>query len=218
MRELHHLHLRGVEPMLQTLNREQTSAQQRGFTLIELMVVIAVVATLVMLVAPSFKRMIDTQRVRSVNAALVTDLQFARSEAASRNRRVFLRFDNTGSTLTCYVVLEGASPSFCDCKRPPGTACTGPADIKEIRTVQVDRSLGLTVSLPSGVTQTTMGFDPATGRLLIAPLDVPVEATGDFLIDVRNSSVGGLRTSVSPTGRPSVCSPLGEISGAPACS
>ena len=196
----------------------RAAAPQRAFTLIELMVVIAVVATLIMLVAPSFKRMIDTQRVRSVNAALVTDLQFARSEAASRNRRVFLRFDNSGSAVTCYVVLEGASPSFCDCKRPPGTACTGPADIKEIRTVHVDRALGLTVGIPTSSTQTTMGFDPATGRLLIAPLDVVQAAPGDFVIEVRNSSIGGLRTSVSPTGRPSVCTPSNEISGAPACS
>ncbi len=190
----------------------------RGFTLIELMVVIAVVATLLALVAPSFKRIIDVSRVRSVNAALVTDLQFARSEAASRNRQVFLRFDNTGTSTTCYVVLEGAAPSFCDCKRPPGTACTGPADIKEIRTVQVDRALGLTVGLPAGVTQTTMGFDPATGRLLIAPLDVVQDAPGDFIIDVKNDNVGGLRTSVAPTGRPSVCSPSASISGVQTCS
>ncbi len=204
--------------MFQALSPRRAAALWRGFTLIELMVVIAVVATLIMLVAPSFKRMIDIQRVRSVNAALVTDLQFARSEAASRNRRVFLRFDNTGSAVTCYVVLEGASPSFCDCKRPPGTACTGPADIKEIRTVHVDKALGLTVGLPSGATQTTMGFDPATGRLLIAPLDVVTDAPGDFVIEVKNTSVGGLRTSVAPTGRPSVCSPSAEISGAPTCS
>lgn len=190
----------------------------RGFTVIELMVVIAVIAALLALAAPSFKRMIDVQRVRSVNAALVTDLQFARSEAASRNRRVFLRFDNTGSGTTCYVVLEGASPSFCDCKRPPGAACTGPADIKEIRTVQVDRALGLTVGLPIGVTQATMGFDPATGRLLIAPLDVVQEAPGDFLIDVKNDNVGALRTSVAPTGRPSVCSPSASVSGVQTCS
>lgn len=204
--------------MFQPLSSPVAVRQQRGLTLIELMVVIAVMAVLVTLVAPSFKRMIDVQRVRSVNAALVTDLQFARSEAASRNRSVFIKFDNTSTTMSCYVVLEGPGPSHCDCKRPPGTACNGPAEIKEIRTVQVERSLGLAVAIPSTQTQLTMGFDPATGRLLIAPLDVAQESPVDFLIDVSHPSAGAMRTSVAPTGRPSVCSPASTISGVLTCS
>ena len=61
-------------------------ARQRGFTLIELMVVVAVLGTLVMLVAPSFRDMILMQRLRGINAQVTTDMQFARSEAVSRGR------------------------------------------------------------------------------------------------------------------------------------
>ncbi len=68
--------------MLQPLSRPQRVCRSNGLTLIELMIVLSVLATLIVLTAPSFKRMIDVQRLRSINSALVTDLQFARSEAA----------------------------------------------------------------------------------------------------------------------------------------
>ena len=60
----------------------------RGLSLIELMVGLAIVAVLVLVAAPSLSRFIDLQRLRSISAALVTDIQFVRAEAASRNVKV----------------------------------------------------------------------------------------------------------------------------------
>ncbi|HRC39206.1 MAG TPA: prepilin-type N-terminal cleavage/methylation domain-containing protein, partial [Rubrivivax sp.] len=48
---------------------------QAAFTLVELMIAIAVVAVVLVLAAPSFRELIEMQRLRSVNAQLVTDLQ-----------------------------------------------------------------------------------------------------------------------------------------------
>mgnify|MGYP003435327453 CR=1 FL=1 len=61
-----------------------TPSSARGLTIIELMIVVAVLGVLIALVAPSMRGMISTQRVRGVNAGLVTDLQYARGEAARR--------------------------------------------------------------------------------------------------------------------------------------
>ena len=44
-----------------------------GLTLVELLVVVAVVAVVLMLAAPSFRGMIETQRLRGINAQFVTD-------------------------------------------------------------------------------------------------------------------------------------------------
>ncbi|WP_418130027.1 GspH/FimT family pseudopilin [Variovorax sp. 375MFSha3.1] len=54
--------------------------KQKGFTLIEAMVVVALVAILAALAMPSFTNMIANQRVNSAAQELLTLLQFARAE------------------------------------------------------------------------------------------------------------------------------------------
>ena len=128
-----------------------TRKASSGFTMIELMVVVAIVAVLAMVAAPSFKRFIDVQRLRSINSQLITDIQFVRAEAASRNVKVIMTFDRTGTSLTCYTVLTG-DHTACDCKLTPGAnVCTGPAQ-REIRTVQVPRNLSITLAIPTAQT------------------------------------------------------------------
>lgn len=56
----------------------------RGFTLIELMITIVVLAILVALAAPSFRNMILNQQSEAIGEDLVTTFQVARSEAIKR--------------------------------------------------------------------------------------------------------------------------------------
>ncbi len=56
-----------------------------GFTLIEAMVVVAVLAILVGVAAPSFQNLIITSRVKNASFDLFSSLVFARSEAITRN-------------------------------------------------------------------------------------------------------------------------------------
>ncbi|HEY7886272.1 MAG TPA: GspH/FimT family pseudopilin [Cellvibrionaceae bacterium] len=58
--------------------------RMRGFTIIELMVTIAVVGVLVALAAPSFRTMILNQQSEGLGENLVTAFQLARSEAVRR--------------------------------------------------------------------------------------------------------------------------------------
>lgn len=71
--------------------------RQGGFTAIELMITVAIVAILAALAAPSFRQLIATQRIKSVASALTESLWVARSEALKRNDNVAFNFTNSGS-------------------------------------------------------------------------------------------------------------------------
>jgi type IV fimbrial biogenesis protein FimT len=64
------------------------SLSQRGFTLIELMVTIALVAILATLAAPSFQQTIASSRLTTATNDLYTSLVQARSEAIKQGERV----------------------------------------------------------------------------------------------------------------------------------
>jgi len=67
---------------------------QRGFTLIELMMVVVLVAILTNLGMPAFSSFIADQRVRIATANLHNDLKLARATAISNQRHVALMFNN----------------------------------------------------------------------------------------------------------------------------
>lgn len=62
----------------------------RGFTLVEMMVTIAVLSILLAIAVPDFRQMLASERVRSANSDMFSALLLARSEAIKRNGNVKL--------------------------------------------------------------------------------------------------------------------------------
>jgi len=195
--------------------------RHRGLTLIELLVAVAVLAVVVAVAAPSFKSLIEVQRLRSINSQLITDLQFARNEAVTRGALLRVVFD-TNANVTCYslftsagTALQAANALRCDCRAGPGAACNGIAGATEVRTVSIPKSLGVLV-LPldavSGV-----AFDPATGGLLSIPTDNVSAPMPQFRVQAALDAPRRLFNVLNQAGRPSVCSPAGSTLGAAAC-
>ncbi len=191
--------------------------RQRAFTLLELMIVVVLVAIVLTLAAPSFYDFILTQRLKSVNAQLVTDMQYARSEAVSRGVYVRVVF-GANSSMTCYSMYTlklGSDVGVrCNCLLGPGAACTD-SDAVEVRTVQVPRSSSVTVLTAAGV-DPAIAFDSVTGGLMSIPQDTLSSPSPDFVIDTSIDTARTLRTTLASTGRPTVCGTVSNL-GAPLC-
>ena len=193
--------------------------RRRGFTLVELMIAIAVIAILLMLAAPSFVDYMRVQRLKGVNAQLVTDLQYARTEAASRNGDVYIHFktladDASMSCYTIYMITNADWELTCDCTQPPGSSCTDEHTV-EIRTVQVPVGTGVQLSLP--VNQpASFGFIAETGALRVDHRLVAVRLS-EVRVLASIDSARVLRTTVGRSGRPTVCTPAGGVMGVASC-
>lgn len=77
-----------------------------GFTLIELMVAIAVMAILLFLALPNFSIWLQNTQIRTAGEAILNGLQLARAEAVRRNTNVRLEI-NAASGWTVLVVNGG---------------------------------------------------------------------------------------------------------------
>ena len=76
------------------------SEQMRGFTLIELMVTVAIAAILTMVGVPSFNEAIVNYRLTSYTNNFLASAQLARSEAIKRNSRMTMCKSANGTSCT----------------------------------------------------------------------------------------------------------------------
>lgn len=190
--------------------------RERALTLIELMLVIAVAGVLIALAAPGLRDFILLQRLKSVNAQLVTDLQFARSEAAARQQLMRLVFRSDPS-LTCYSIYTSpVNATRCDCRLGVGAACSG--DMREVRTVLLPVADGVRVAPQSGIGQDiALAYDPVSGGIVTIPTDDVSAPLNAYRVQASIDAQRILRTTVGRSGRLSVCAPASSSVGAPPC-
>lgn len=136
-------------------------AAQRGFSLIELMVVLAVTAVLLGIAAPSFSEFSLSSRLRSHGTSLVASAQLARSEAIKRNAPMRLCVSSNGTSCGTgnweqgWIVLTGTTGSGTLVHRQTAIAGGYVIDSKNSGT-----DVDVVTFQPSGV-----GSTPATLRI-----------------------------------------------------
>ena len=132
---------------------------ERGFTLIELMVTVSVLAILLAVAAPSFSSFVAGQKVKSASNDLTTALILARSEAIKRNADIVIApvtadswasgwsVTAAGTTLLQQQALFGVSltktPStitYRSSGRPTATSSFEIAGASTVRCLSVDTS------------------------------------------------------------------------------
>lgn len=99
----------------------------RGFSMIETMVVVAILAIVIGIAVPSLRTWIADMQVRTKAEAMLNGLQFARGEALRRNARIaFTLAADTSWVVGCEtaVATDGDGDGVADC---PSTIQSKPA-------------------------------------------------------------------------------------------
>jgi type IV fimbrial biogenesis protein FimT len=125
-----------------------------GFTLIELLVTIAIAAIITGLAAPSFKRMMDSNRIQTTASALQADMMYARTEAVKRGTWVSLCPSSDQSTCTTANAWESGWIVFFD---KTGNGAYGAGD--ELLKVRGKIAGGSTIAAAPPPTQNAVVFN-----------------------------------------------------------
>jgi len=160
------------------MNRQKNT----GMTLIEVMVVVAIIGIIVAIAAPSFSTMLEKQRIKGAAEAVLADLRWARAESIKRNVRVRVTFatgSNWSYTINTFPALttsDGVLPKTVNGSDFPSTTLE-------------------TASFAGRVAYTT--FDPIRGTNL---------NNGTVTISSNNFSASVI---ISTLGRVRICGSLG---------
>ncbi|RRH88176.1 prepilin-type N-terminal cleavage/methylation domain-containing protein [Variovorax beijingensis] len=185
--------------------------RQRGFTLVELIVTIAVLALILFAVMPSIGTWLENTRIRNVADSLQNGLQLARGEAVRRNQNVSLWLVSLDdpAVLSDDCSLSGASGAWIVSVNSPIGHCADAPSTTSSPMIVTGRPVGDTggrvtvaaVQAADGSTEGTSVTFNGFGRIANS------DAIGQ--IDVTGTTAGtrALRIVVSPSGSVRMCEP-----------
>ena len=187
--------------------RRATIFSLNGFTLVELMITIAVLVVLMTLAAPSFLDLFDRNRVRGAGDAVISLISNARAEAIKADLDVSVAM--TGSGTTWCIGSHAATPPSGG--NPAGVAdpcdCTDPADASACL-VGGQRSaieVGAHPDVSVGPLPAAFTFDSTLGA--IVPLGARqvtlTSPSGKYDIVIEVNTLGQARLC-TPAGKPSM--------------
>ena len=142
--------------------------QQAGFSLLELMITMAIVSILAMVAAPSFKSMLENNRTLTLANQLISAFNYARSESVKRRQPVTVcarnsagnACSNTDSFKNGWIVYVGNTP-------PTASSTTNIIGDTQINAGDMDIS-GSSTTLIRTVTYTIAGSAKNSGSLYIS--------------------------------------------------
>ena len=139
-----------------------------GVTLLELLIVIALMAIITALVVPMFGGPVSTSELRATARQLAAGLRLARSEAVSERRETFLVVDVAGKRFKVdREAREHALPSKVDLKLFTAQNDLVSENVGSIRFYPDGGSNGGRITVASGARKFDVDVDWLTGRVAI---------------------------------------------------
>jgi type IV fimbrial biogenesis protein FimT len=181
--------------------RTMKRAAYSGFTLIELMVTIAVLVILVVLAVPSFVDNLDRRRIVDAAEGIAKQVQQARMAAIQANRPIAIVFDTTEAEW-CFGLTDQAA---CDCRQADACQIPFSHDLtitaSTYQTVVGTRTQYSDVALAAA--PASLRFEPRRG--VRSDTGAPTESI--VLTSARGREA---RVMVNIIGRAATCSPVGS--------
>lgn len=178
--------------------------RKAGFSLIELMVVVAVLAIIVTIAAPNLQIFIDKNRVVGAAEAVYNQVQQARSEAVKQSASMEMVFSDETAWCSGFS-RQGATP--CDCtddldgEAPCGILADGQTMV--LKVLKGADYRGVTMV---DVAVASIVFDGVRGT------------TGmDESVTLQSEMGRQMQVEINPLGRVRLCSPNGSVGGYPEC-
>lgn len=184
----------------------------RGFTLVELMVTVALMALLLGLAAPSFGNWTRNAQVRSVSDTLSNGVRLAQAEAVRRNRQIV--FFLTNSTACTTAIASNANGGFWSIRTVPLLAGEA-SDVVQCGVIS-DTAGGVAITGPQALCFNSGGRQVANstpGTNLVA---CALDATGTSTYNVNATGADrALRVTVSLGGQVRMCDPARTLASSP---
>lgn len=176
----------------------------QGFTLVELMVTVAVLAVLASVAVPSYQNMIETRRLVAATEAVYAQFQFYRSEAIKSGRETDMNVSIRAGTSWC-LGMSNTSAS-CDCTTPnmcrygPDLDASGSPDLERNLMGSEFQGISLSTTAANVLVDSAQGAFPGGGGSIT--LTSPSSKTTKII--------------VSKFGRVRICTASG-VGGYPVC-
>lgn len=196
-----------------------TSTRQRGLSLIETMAVVVIMALVLAMAAPNFGPWITGTRIRSTAEGVLAGLQYAKSEATTRNTQVRFQLttslgadckrSTTGSNWVVDVVdanpdtdsVEGQCNST-----PDGTAA--PSILQLRAASETGRNVSVSADADQVIFNGLGRQSPVNAGTAAAAVTIDVKpTTGGGRCATDGGKVTCLRILVSPAGQVRMCNP-----------
>lgn len=175
-------------------------AKQRGMSLIEMLVALAIAAILLVTAFPMYSAWVQNTQIRTGAEAMLNGLQFARSEAVSRN--VPVQFEMTDSAATGWKVNLESDPD--------GVPI-------QARSAGAGSTTAKATPFPADATVVT--FD-ALGRVRPTNKNTPTPPIQQILVGTTIASftdARNLRVTISSGGQVRMCDPAAATGDSRSC-
>ena len=156
-----------------------------AFSMIELMIVLAIAAILTVIAVPNFKQTIDRQKITTASSDLYAAIGLSRAEAIRRGTQ---------------VDLDAISGNW-----ENGWSISVPSSSGPAERVYTHVSVPTTVKVDAPVFGTALSYD-GTGRARLAS-DSQVVLSGFWTFTISNNPAYTRKVKINAVGRPQLCNP-----------